>query len=79
MSKEVNFNSEITIKAQITIYDEKDNEIEDFELFSNIIDSMGFAMDYETTYEDMEYEGKKYKIVVENTTEEKQYIDFEIY
>jgi hypothetical protein len=79
MTREVDFDIEITIKTQITIYDENDNEVEDYELFSNVIDSVGFAIDVETTYEDMEYGGKKYKIVVESTTEERQYVSFEIY
>ena len=76
--KQVNFNKESTVIAHITIYDDKYNEVDDDELFSNIIDDIGFAMDYETTYEH-EYQGKQYKVVVESTTEEIQYIDFEIY
>jgi hypothetical protein len=74
MTREVSFDIEITSKSQITIYDENDNAVEDYKLFSNIIDSIGFALDFETTYEDMEHDGKKYKIVVENATEEKQYV-----
>lgn len=76
--KQVNFNKELTVTAYITIYDENNNEVDDNELFSNIIDDIGFEMDYETTYEH-EYQGKQYKVVVETTTEETQYIDFEIY
>ena len=76
--KQVYFNIETTITAHITIYDENYNEVDDYELFSNIIDDIGFAMDYETTY-NHEYQGKQYKVVVETTTEETQYIDFEIY
>lgn len=75
---QVNFNTETTVIAQITIYDENENEVNDLELFSNIINDIGFDMDYETTYEH-EYNGKKYNVVVESVTEEKMYIDFEVY
>lgn len=76
MTKEVNFNSQTTVITQITIYDPQDNEIEDYELFSNIIDDYGDILDYTTTHE---YGGKEYKIVVEHVVEETMYIDFEIY
>lgn len=76
--KEVSFDKETTITSYITIYDENENEIDDNELFSNIIDDIGFALDYETSYEH-EYQGRQYRIVVEATTEETQYISFEIY
>ena len=76
--KQVYFNIETTVTSQITIYDENENEIDDDELFSNIINDIGFALDYETSYEH-EYQGKQYRIVVEATKEETQYISFEIY
>ena len=76
--KQVDFNIETTVTSQITIYDENENEVDDDELISNIINDIGFELDYETSYEH-EYQGKQYRIVVEATTEETQYISFEIY
>ena len=76
--KQVNFHKETTVISYITIYDEGFNEIDDDKLFDNIIDDIGFVLDYEHKYEH-EYQGKKYEIVVERTEEEIQYIGFETY
>jgi len=76
--KEVAFEKETTVTSCITIYDEDFNEIDDNKLFDNIIDDIGFVLDFEQTYEH-EYQGKQYKVVVERTTEETQYIGFETY
>ena len=78
MTRQVSFNTEVTNTADITIYDENDNEVTDYDLFSSIIDELGFACDYCTTHE-IEFKGKNYKVSVENTEAESMYVSFEIY
>ncbi len=78
MTKEVNFKFEKTVETRITIYDEQGEEIEDSELFEDIIDDYGSAYEYEGEFQTI-YQENAYTVVVESAKEDSMYIGFEVY
>lgn len=74
----VNFNCKTTYETAIKILDEDGDEVKNLKLFTYIIDSMGFALDHESTYE-VDYHNSTYTVIVKKIREETTYIGYEVH
>ena len=79
MKKQVGFEYQRTDTADITIIDiETNKEIDDINLFNNILNEISEIICINETIEH-EFNEKKYQIVIETYKEDTMYIGFETY